>query len=105
MWELFLTRNPCRGGIMGEDRDLAEKEFESFPDVAADLINALYQFANQSGPDSRMVLRTAGYTGAVYREQYEGKSRGCCPVMDLVLYWGKKPWGNGGSIRRLFRKR
>lgn len=99
-----------KSGEIRESKDLAEKEFESFPDVAADLINvllyngkrvvqkenlvsastesfyrgkgrlrnqyqdladyemvdgkihALYQFANQSGTDSRMALRTAGYS-------------------------------------------
>ena len=29
-----------------------------------------------------------GYTGGVYREQYEGKTKEIFPVVELVLYWG-----------------
>lgn len=34
-------------------------------------IRAMYLFANQTKPDSGMLLRKAGYTGGVYREQYD----------------------------------
>ncbi len=136
-----------------ESKDLVEKNFMSFPDVAADIINALlyggepcvgadslvsaptetvyqgeghlrnqyedltkyevqdgkvrmtYQLANQSDVDSRMLLRKAGYTGAVYREQYEGKARFLCPVAEMVLYWGEKSWKGPKSIRQMFGRR
>ncbi len=139
-----------------ESKDLVEKNFEAFPDVAADIINALlydghacvearnlmaastetiyegagclrnqyqdlakyelcageepgriraiYQFANQTDVDYRMILRKAGYTGAVYREQYEGKVPNPCPVVEMVLYWGRKRWNASRSMRRQFRK-
>lgn len=138
-----------------ELKDLVEKDFVAFPDVAADVINALlydgeplvsagellsastetlysgsidtklhnqyedlakyemqggrirtvYLFANQSTPNSRMILRKAGYTGGAYREQYEGKMSCSCPVIELVLYWGEKRWHGSRSIRQLFSKR
>ncbi len=142
--------------VLKESKDLVEKYFEAFPDVAADIVNALlydgektvnadslmpaptetlysgegtggrlrsqyedlakyemragrihviYQFANQSAVDGRMILRKAGYTGGVYREQYEGKLRDICPVVELVLYWGKKRWGGFRSILQLFDRR
>lgn len=138
-----------------ELKDLVEKDFVAFSDVAADVINALlyegkplvnagdllaaptetlyyrdsdkklhnqyedlakyemqegririvYLLANQSVPDSRMILRKAGYTGGVYREQYEGKLSCAGPVIELVLYWGEKRWHGSRSIRQLFSKR
>ncbi len=139
--------------VSKEKKDTVEKEFEGFPDVAADLINALlyqgrevtgadrllagptetiyqgrerlrsqyedlckyelrggrvsamYLIANQSRVDGRMLLRKAGYTGGVYREQYEGKTKEIFPVVELVLYWGRTRWKGGRSFRELFRKK
>ncbi len=136
-----------------QDKDKAMKDFESYPDVAADIINALiyegsrivkpenllpaptetlyernhtlrnqyedveeyecldgkinilYLIANQSTVDYKMLLRKAGYIGGVYREQYDGKLAEACPVMELVLYWGKKPWEKNRSIRQKFRSK
>lgn len=135
-----------------ERKDLAEKDFIAFPDVAADVLNALlfdgesivsaeelipaptetlysgnngkrlrnqyedlakyemrkgqirtmYLFANQTLPDSRMLLRKAGYIGGAYREQYEGKAAGTFPVVELILYWGKGRWHGSREIRQLF---
>lgn len=135
-----------------EIKDIVEKEFLAFPDIAADVINALlyqgneitnakkllsgptesiyqgearlrnqyedlckyemsgekiilmYLIANQSKPDSRMLLRKAGYIGGVYREQYESKTWGIFPVVELVLYWGHPRWRGSRDIRMLFRK-
>ncbi|MDE7252412.1 MAG: Rpn family recombination-promoting nuclease/putative transposase [Acetatifactor sp.] len=138
-----------------ESKDLVEKHFVAFPDVAADIINALlyggdvvvrpenllpastetlysggekgtlhnqyedlakyeirngkvstiYLFANQSAVDYRMVLRGAGYIGGVYREQYEGKHLGLAPVVEMVLYWGRKRWNGARSLRHMFRSK
>ncbi len=138
---------------MEETNDLVTKNFEAYPDVAADIINALmyqgkplvreddlvpaptesiyqgrealrnqyedlgkyelidgkfnalYLFANQTGTDAGMLLRKAGYVGAAYREQYDGKIRDICPVMEIVLYWGRGKWKGRRTMRRLFRKR
>lgn len=135
-----------------ESKDVTEKNLESFPDVAADILNVLihkgkqavraeclypaptetayaapgsvlrsqmedlskyemqdgkirvqYLLANQSEPDSRMVLRRAGYVGAVYREQYDGKAGSDFPVISLLLYWGKGHWRKACSLREYFQ--
>ena len=52
-----------------------------------------------------MLLRKAGYAGAVYREQYENKLPNLFPVIAFVLYWGERRWKSSRSTRRLFRKR
>ncbi len=136
-----------------EKKDTVEKEFVSFPDIAADVINALlyegeqitdaekllagptetiyqgveklrsqyedlckyeladgkinvmYLIANQSRTDGKMLLRKAGYTGGVYREQYENKTWNIFPVVGFVLYWGNHRWRSSCDIHRLFRKR
>lgn len=133
-----------------ESQDVNQKNLEGFPDVAADILNALlyggeqavlaerlypaptettyaapgaalrsqledvskyevhdgrictqYLLANQSGEDGGMVLRKAGYVGAVYREQYDGKVKDRFPVVSLVLYWGSGRWKKARSIREL----
>lgn len=136
-----------------EKKDIIEKEFLSYPDIAADTINALlyqgkevtdagklwagptetiyqgkeklrnqyedvckyemageqvrimYLIANQSRTDGKILLRKAGYTGGIYREQYEQKMKNTFPVIELVLYWGDSRWRSGRDIRQLFRKR
>lgn len=138
-----------------ELKDLAEKDFMSFPDIATDILNALlyegktvvdasallpaptetlywadrdsrlhnqyedlakyemregkiqimYLFANQTAPDSHMLLRKAGYPGGAYREQYQEKTAEIYPVVELVLYWGEKHWCGARSLRQLFSRR
>lgn len=137
-----------------ESKDVTQKNLESYPDVAADILNVFihggmqevqeeflypapteteyaapgsalrsqlediskyemqdgriqvqYLLANQSDVDPKMILRKAGYVGAVYREQYDGKIQGNFPVVSLLLYWGKGHWGRNRSIRELWEKR
>ena len=136
-----------------EKKDIIEKEFLSYPDIAADTINALlyqgkevtdagklwagptetiyqgkeklrnqyedvckyemageqvrimYLIANQSRTDGKILLRKAGYTGGIYREQYEQKMKNTFPVIELVLYWGDSRWRSGRDLKQLFRKR
>lgn len=68
-------------------------------------IQVQYLLANQSDVDTKMILRKAGYVGAVYREQYDGKVQGDFPVVSLLLYWGKGHWNRNCSIRELCGKR
>ena len=68
-------------------------------------IKIQYLLANQSVEDGGMVLRKAGYTGAIYREQYDGKVKDRFPVVSLVLYWGNGHWKKARSIRELFEDR
>jgi len=66
---------------------------------------ALFLLANQSTIDSRMILRKCGYTGGYYRGQYNGQVKDICPVLELVLYWGRKRWNSAGSISEFFRRK
>ncbi len=52
-----------------------------------------------------MLLRKAGYIGGAYREQYDGKQSDACPVMELVLYWGRNHWEKARSMKQKFRER
>lgn len=136
-----------------ETNDLAAKNFETYPDVAADIISVLiyegqqrinkdsllasptetvyqgrenlrnqledvaryemydgrvtmqYLFANQTGRDSKMIFRKAGYIGGAYREQYDGKVKDAYPVVEIVLYWGDGDWEQNRSIYEMFRNR
>ena len=123
---------------MGQ-KDLTQKHLESYPDVFADVINALlyegkeivkpeelqpaptetfyrskegrlrnqfqdvskyevkagairvqYAIENETSPNGRLVLRKAGYAGAIYREQYDGKRKPIYPFVSVALYWGKQ---------------
>ena len=154
--EWSFPAHPMKGGHMGkneEKKDTVEKEFVSFPEIAADVINVLlyegkrvtepkkllagptettyqgweklrsqyedlckfeladgnidvmYLIANQSKTDGKMLLRKAGYTGGIYREQYEHKMQNIFPVVEFVLYWGIHRWRSSRDTQRLFRKR
>lgn len=66
-------------------------------------IRMRYTLENQTVPDYRMLLRKAGYEGAVYRQQYDGGAT--YPLITLVLYWGKKTWHPVPDIYSYFGKR
>lgn len=68
-------------------------------------VSIMYLIANQSKTDGKMLLRKAGYTGGIYREQYENKMTDTFPVIEVVLYWGIPRWQGARDIRKLFRKR
>lgn len=62
-----------------------------------------YTLENQSGPDYKIVLRKAGYEGAVYRQQYDGGET--YPVITLVLYWGDAAWNVTSDLYHFFQKK
>lgn len=62
-----------------------------------------YTLENQSGPDYRILLRKAGYEGAIYRQQYGG--RDIYPAITLVLYWGDTTWNASRDFYRFFRRK
>ncbi|MDE7446226.1 MAG: Rpn family recombination-promoting nuclease/putative transposase [Lachnospiraceae bacterium] len=74
-------------------------------ELADGRVNIMYLIANQSRTDGKMLLRKAGYTGGVYREQYEKKTQGIFPVIEFVLYWGIPRWRSSCNTQRLFRGR
>ncbi|MDE6815848.1 MAG: Rpn family recombination-promoting nuclease/putative transposase [Lachnospiraceae bacterium] len=139
-------------GKTEDTRDIVEKEFVSYPDITADIINVLlyrgkkvtkaqkllsgptesfyqggvrlrnqyedlckyemtegkikvaYLIANQSRTDGKMLLRKAGYTGGMYREQYEKKAPNIFPVIEFILYWGRSRWRRSLNCHKLFRE-
>lgn len=59
-------------------------------EMAGHEIGIQYVLENESKRNSRLILRKAGYEGAIYRSEYEDKH--VYPVVVLVLYWGKRKW-------------
>ena len=74
-------------------------------EMANGKVRLMYLVANQSRTDGKMLLRKAGYTGGVYRGQYEGRAQEIFPVIEIVLYWGKSRWKSSRTFQRLFRKK
>ena len=62
-----------------------------------------YMLENQSKPDYKILLRKAGYEGAIYRQQYDGKD--IYPVIILVLYWGDTIWNSSSDLYKFFRRK
>lgn len=62
-----------------------------------------YTLENQSKPDYRILLRKAGYEGAIYRQQYDRKDT--YPAITLVLYWGEAAWNASPDLLRFFRRK
>lgn len=62
-----------------------------------------YTLENQSRPDYKILLRKAGYEGAIYRQQYEGKE--IYPTITLVLYWGKTVWNGSPDLLKFFHRK
>lgn len=62
-----------------------------------------YTLENQSSPDYRILLRKAGYEGAIYRQQYDGGDT--YPAITLVLYWGDIRWRTGSNLHRFLAEK
>lgn len=91
---LYLAAN---GALHNQYNDVSKYEMRN------GRIALQYTLENQSGPDYRIVLRKAGYEGAVYRQQYDGEDT--YPVITLVLYWGDRVWNGGLDLYHFFRKK
>ncbi len=66
-------------------------------------IKIQYILENESSENYRLLLRKAGYEGAIYRNEYEEKQM--YPVVILVLYWGDKKWKPHADLHGLFADR
>lgn len=85
------------GALRNQYNDVSKYE------IAKGKIKIQYTLENQSGPDYRIVLRKAGYEGAVYRQQYDGKET--YPIITLVLYWGNTAWSSSSDLYNFFRRK
>lgn len=132
---------------MGQ-KDLTGKSLEQYPDVFADVVNALmhrgrqvleekhlqsaptetlypgtegrlrnqfhdvsmyemqagriwaqYTLENETKINRKLVLRKAGYLGAVYRRQYDDGD--VYPIVSMALYWGKRRWRGPRNLWQL----
>ena len=68
-------------------------------DDGRDGIKMQYVLENQTKKDKNMVLRKAGYQGAIYRGQVEQKQM--YPVIGIVLYWGEGWWTYPDRLSRI----
>lgn len=59
-------------------------------------IYAQYIIENQTEEDRQMILRKAGYEGAVYRGQYERQEP--FAVIIMVLNWGERAWSSDTDL-------
>ena len=65
-------------------------------------ISAQYIVENQTKIDSRIILRKIGYLGAIYRRMYDQEK--VYPVFLIVLYWGKRRWKGGRTLKELLKR-
>lgn len=100
-----LLAGPTEIIYQGEKRLRTQYEDLCKYEILDGKIHLMYLIANQSRTDGKMLLRKAGYTGGIYREQYEGKRLEIFPVIEIVLYWGAPRWRSSRDFRRLFRKK
>ncbi len=100
-----LWPGPTETLYQGRERLRDQYEDLSKYELIDGQVRVMYLIANQTRVDGKMLLRKAGYTGGVYREQYEGKIQDIFPVVEFVLYWGRARWRSSRDMRRLFAKR
>lgn len=63
-------------------------------------IKMQYTLENETSIKRKIILRKAGYEGAIYREQYDRK--GVFPFISILLYWGKRRWNAPQNLIQLF---
>lgn len=85
------------GKLHGQYNDVSKYEMQN------GRIAIQYTLENQSRPDYRILLRKAGYEGAIYRQQYDGKDT--YPAITLVLYWGEPAWNSSSDLYKFFRRK
>lgn len=85
------------GRLCNQYNDVSKYETENHR------IKIQYVLENESNENYRLILRKAGYEGAVYRGEYDEKQ--IYPVVILVLYWGDKEWKPHIDLHELFSDR
>ena len=89
----------AKAGVRNQFHDVSKYEIQNGK------VKLQYTLENETDCDYKMILRKAGYEGAVYREQYDNKVQDTYPIIGAVLYWGHKKWNALGSIHAFFKKR
>ena len=69
-------------------------------EMAGQKIDIQYVLENESKRNYRLIMRKAGYEGAIYRSEYEEKH--VYPVIILVLYWGRQKWNPCVDLHSFF---
>ncbi len=92
-----LLAAPTESIYQGEEALRHQFEDVGKYEVIDEKVNALYLFANQTRVDGGMLLRKAGYVGAAYREQYDGKIQDACPVMEITCRGDRVPFPTESS--------
>lgn len=101
-----LQPAPTETLYAGAEKDLRNQFHDvSKYEMQGERIKLQYTLENETVCDRKMVLRKAGYEGAVYREQYDKKMKETYPIIGAVLYWGCKKWNAPNNIHNFFRKR
>ena len=99
-----LQSAPTETLYYGKDNQL-RNQFHDVSKYVLDngMIRAQYTLENEMRGSSKMLLRKAGYEGAVYREQYGKKTESVYPVISMVLHWGKRKWQTPRELQDFFR--
>ncbi len=85
-----------KGNLHEEERDNAKYWTEGKVKIA------ILGLENQTDTDNDMPFRVIGYDGAAYRSQLlDKKSKGRCPVLSIVLYFGEPHWSGPRSIKEM----
>ena len=85
-----------KGSLHEEERDNAKYW------SAGKVKIAILGLENQTNPDKDMPFRIIGYDGAAYRSQLlDENSKGRCPVLSIVLYFGESRWSGPRSIKEM----
>ena len=84
-----------------------EKLTDQFSDAAMyemrdGSIHILHILENEVQARPGVILRKAGYEGALYRRQLGNEK--AYPIVSLLLYWGSVPWNQPMSMKDLFRE-
>ncbi len=100
-----LLSGPTETVYQGRQRLRSQQEDLSKYVMTEGKVNLMYLISNQTKTDGKMVLRKAGYTGGIYRDQYEGKLADIFPVIQVVLYWGTPRWKGSRSLKQFLKRR
>lgn len=80
------------GKIHEQERDVIKKWQSSYINLA------IIGLENQMKTDAKAPLRVLSYEGAAYRGQIAEEQNPLCPVITLILYFGKTHWRKNRTL-------